>query len=95
MNELRIMGRILSIIAGSSFYILVWDLIFENWDAYAKSLYDGWCWEKILGIFYRVWVWGAYYSGCRWINSLVYMELDLIAWYTRTVIEGGNDNEQG
>lgn len=58
MNELRIMGRILSIMAGSGFYILVWALIFENWDPYAKSLYDGWCWEKILDIFYHVWVWG-------------------------------------
>ena len=31
---------------------------------------------------------GTYYSGCRWINSLVYMELDLIAWYIRAVMKG-------
>ena len=58
MNELRFVGRVLSVAVGGSFYILVWALIFENWGEYAKSLYDRWCWEKILGIFYRIWVWG-------------------------------------
>ena len=45
--------------------------------------------EKVLGIFFRVWVWGGYYSGCRWINSLVYMELDVNGCVGMTEIKFG------
>lgn len=58
MNELRILGRIISIVTGVGIYILIWRLVHESWYEYAAELYDDWCWEKALGIFYRIWVYG-------------------------------------
>lgn len=58
MSGWKFIGRILSIVAGCCLYILIWLVVYETWDEYAAELYDGWCWEKVLGIFYRIWVWG-------------------------------------
>ena len=58
MNELKILGRIISMVTGVSIYILIWRLVHESWYGYAVEFYDDWCWEKALGIFCRIWVWG-------------------------------------
>lgn len=58
MNELRYVGRVVSVVAGICVYGLIWGFVIEYWDEYAETLYDDWCWEKVVGIFFRVWVWG-------------------------------------
>ena len=73
MKDWQIIGRVTSIMVCAMVYILIWMCTFENWNEYAESLYDDWCLEKILCIFYRIWVWGhiiAVVGGliawCKW-----------------------------
>lgn len=56
MKDWQIIGRVTSIMVCAMVYILIWMCTFENWNEYAESLYDDWCLEKILCIFYRIWV---------------------------------------
>lgn len=71
MDDFKIVGKIVSVAAIFGIYVLTWAIIHENWDEYGAKLYDSWCWEKLLGIFYRIWVYG----------HVVLIIGGLIAWF--------------
>nr|WP_296955265.1 hypothetical protein [uncultured Mediterraneibacter sp.] len=71
MEEYKIIGRQVSVAAILCIYVLIWIIVREGWYEYTAELYDDWCWEKVLGIFCRIWAYG----------HIVLIVGGIIAWF--------------